>query len=387
MTRARAALHYLAVTWLNTTILFLLIAAVLGVRYARIDARRRAAAEWHYNRLALHSLPAERAEEVFRGYLSLSDRELFVRRPAVGFSEHPLNLPGITVVDGNPLPVRFTPPPSGGAQPARVVWIFGGSTVFGWGVPDEKTLPAALQRFLQQRIPGASIRVVNHGHVSHYSSQEVTLMEELLKAGQRADFVVFVDGLNESWHDLDFPDFAGMREPLDPPESDRPIRISDRFPPARLWRSIQRKMRHHGPPQDSNPADAPPAELRRRAADAARIYETNVKIARAVARSAGMRTLFVWQPTPFDAEPPDAADERVRQVRASWPVNGVMQPLTERARELSSGDDVLFLGGFFARRPFLDTYVDSCHYGDRASEELAATIGEAMVARWSAPLR
>lgn len=373
-------------TWLNTTILFLLFTAVLAFRYHCADSKQRAATEWHFNAGALRFVPRPKAEEVFRAFLSLSDRELYVKRPWVGFSERTVKLPGITVADAEPLAIRALQGTQGRAN-ERVVWVFGGSTTFGWGVPDDQTIPAHLQRVLQREFPGAAIRVVNHGHVSHFSSQEVLLMQELLRGGQHAAFVVFISGLSESVHDLDVPDFSGMRAPSDSAENaDRPIKFSPRFPLVRFWRSLRHRL--GGPPPFPQQTLPTAQEAQARAAAAARLFEANVRMARALAASEGMGCLFVWQPTPFDDIAADDRDPNVARIRAPWSSNPVMKPLNAVIRGTPHQDDFLDLTNFFAGRRFLDLYVDSCHYGDRAAAELAEAIGKAIAARWRpAPLR
>ncbi|MFC6999263.1 SGNH/GDSL hydrolase family protein [Rufibacter roseus] len=75
------------------------------------------------------------------------------------------------------------------------VFMFGGSTTFGYGVADSETLPSKLQKSLQQ--VNKKVRVYNFGRGFYYSEQERALFQKLLLEGAKPDVVVFVDGLNE----------------------------------------------------------------------------------------------------------------------------------------------------------------------------------------------
>ena len=78
------------------------------------------------------------------------------------------------------------------------IWVFGGSTTFGYGLPDGQTIPAQLELILRKRHPGVSLRVYNFGQAYFYSRQELALFQELLIASPAApQLAVFIDGINE----------------------------------------------------------------------------------------------------------------------------------------------------------------------------------------------
>lgn len=70
------------------------------------------------------------------------------------------------------------------------IWFFGGSTTFGYGVADNETIPANLERMI-------GTKVVNLGRGFYYSRQENFYMVNLLVAGFRPDKILFLDGINE----------------------------------------------------------------------------------------------------------------------------------------------------------------------------------------------
>jgi hypothetical protein len=74
------------------------------------------------------------------------------------------------------------------------VYVFGGSTTQGAGVPDRDTIPAWLERLAG---PGV-VRVFNYGHGYWFSRQESGLLDTLLRDGHRPDAAIFIDGLNDT---------------------------------------------------------------------------------------------------------------------------------------------------------------------------------------------
>lgn len=70
------------------------------------------------------------------------------------------------------------------------VFMFGGSTTFGYGVADDQTIASYLQEYLAAKLE-RDVRVYNFGRGSYYSTQERILYEQLLTSGfnpGRGDF-------------------------------------------------------------------------------------------------------------------------------------------------------------------------------------------------------
>lgn len=85
---------------------------------------------------------------------------------------------------------------SNGSAPRSVdalddgTWLFGGSTSFGFGVPDHQTIAA----YLEQRLGAPVLNLAVRGHGS---TMENRLFRYYLRAGHRPKRVVFLDGINE----------------------------------------------------------------------------------------------------------------------------------------------------------------------------------------------
>ena len=83
------------------------------------------------------------------------------------------------------------------------IFVFGGSTTFGYGVTDNETIPSRLQYHLSKF--NDNIAVYNFGRGFYYSTQEKILFELLISQNIDCDIAIFVDGLNEFIHLEDEP--------------------------------------------------------------------------------------------------------------------------------------------------------------------------------------
>ena len=81
---------------------------------------------------------------------------------------------------------------------AYTVFVLGGSTVWGYGVPDWATIPAYLAQELRAR-RGAPVCVVNLGELGFNSTQDLIELIRQLQAGHVPDLVIFYQGINDVW--------------------------------------------------------------------------------------------------------------------------------------------------------------------------------------------
>lgn len=89
------------------------------------------------------------------------------------------------------------------------VFVFGGSTTFGYGLPNDFTIPSYVQELLPSPKPA---RVYNWGRGFYFSSQERILSEALLVSGIVPDLAIFIDGLNEFYYADDRPRLSSRLE-------------------------------------------------------------------------------------------------------------------------------------------------------------------------------
>lgn len=364
--RVRNNLRNGAVIWLVACGLFAFYCAVTTAFYSwrqRRDDDRLLAA---MNLEALHTLPARDARAVVAQFVALGGRAL--TRPWLGYSEAPYHGRGVNIDAFEPLPIRRTPSGRGANTRPITVWLFGGSTALGYGVPDDQTIAEHLQEALRPAFHGSDIRVVNHGHLGFFSSQEAALFAWLLRSGQRADIAVFLDGYNDSLYAADTP----TGEQWVAARSSQNLIVTPRLAPVRMALAVARRGRRQThalewPPRDRN-------EIERRSAITADRLLANMNVERGVARAFGMRVLFILQPTPFDGIERSPADPAVRRVFPFFPENPIIAVANRRIKASVTQADFVDMTEEFKNDRFRDTYIDVCHYGDAASRKLAEAI-------------
>lgn len=90
--------------------------------------------------------------------------------------------------------IRHTKPPATTiASDAKTVFVFGGSAAWGFGTPDDLTIPSLLWKNL-----GPKFRVVNYAERMFTTTQNMNLLLELLSANKKPDIVIFYDGWNDT---------------------------------------------------------------------------------------------------------------------------------------------------------------------------------------------
>lgn len=94
----------------------------------------------------------------------------------------------VNVVDGHRVTYEVD-------EPDQTVWLFGGSTAYGLGQRDGHTIASDLVR--QAEADGRRIEVVNFGVSGYANVQEALVFDDRLRAGERPDVAVFLDGVND----------------------------------------------------------------------------------------------------------------------------------------------------------------------------------------------
>jgi lysophospholipase L1-like esterase len=116
-----------------------------------------------------------------------------VQAPYVGWDYPPFSSETVNVGADS---LRVTPN-SDCSSDAYKVYLFGGSTMWGYGVPDFATIPAYLQTVLDEALD-RPVCVVNYGELAFNSTQEYITLLLQLRQGSIPDFVVFYDGANDT---------------------------------------------------------------------------------------------------------------------------------------------------------------------------------------------
>jgi len=312
----------------------------------------------------------------------------YVYEPFTGFKERPFAGRYVNVDDAG---IRRTDPAAPWPPDAGAINVFliGGSTVFGYGLPDNQTLAAMLQRRLAHASERA-VRVYNFGRGHYYSTQERILFEQLLLAGQRPTLAIFVDGLNDFYHRRDEPFYAEeTRQFMEGrPEYGRFLQAwpLGRWLLARLqaWRDD----RPRGAPRaKATPPGTGPTTLDRYDDPALnRIvidrYLANKRLAEGAAAAFGVPVLFVWQPVPtyrFDLSRHLTMSAKDSPGDCGYCRSGYAY-FRERLAQAPAGADFLWCADLQEEAGDEILYVDKIHYSAVLTDRLAAAIAERLLA-------
>jgi len=379
-----------AYTVFNSVLLILLLNLIL---YMVLSARQPAKGDdplGRYGDQVLKAYPGWQEEDV-RTLLRETYRETTMEyEPFTEFRNKPARKKFVNI---DPAGFRFSKnqapwPPRPGAFN---IFVFGGSTAFGMGLPDDETIASYLQECAPANDSARFLAVYNFARTYYFSSQERVLFQQLLVGGFVPQVAVFIDGLN----DFGFPDgqprftdrfqrFMAGQEQL----GSSPL---DNVPMVRAahWLS-----RHWTKPQLQKSA----YEVNRALLESVPgRWLANKRMIELIADGFGVRTVFVWQPVPTYKY-----DLHYHILSETLPGNGhlqssnsytLMENLWHRGRlgpnvlwvadgyalmgnqraQGKLGPNVLWLADMQQNKRE-NLYVDAVHYNAAFSKEIAAQI-------------
>ena len=241
--------------------------------------------------------------------------------PFVEFRSSPSIKPTLNI---HPAGFRLVGPAQGPwpiDKSALNLFVFGGSMILGSGVADEDAIPAQLQGGLRARTGITNLNVYNFAAGSHFSSQEVTYLQNLLRSGIVPDVVVFIDGENDfyfwngetsksalfrwfiGWYgsptprqsfsieDLPLFRFAHeLRSRINTPPVTNSVKSVEAAVTAQMTSDQVYESEYHDGPDIADPV---------RIQEVIDRYLTNKKIAEGIAYAFHIEPYFVWQPSPL----------------------------------------------------------------------------------------
>ena len=262
------------------------------------------------------------------------------------------------------------------------LFFFGGSTAFGYGLPDDQTIASYLQEILSANLPGRRIFVYNFGRGYYFSTQERIVLEQLITSGHRPDLAVFLDGLNDFLLPDGYPGFADrLAAALDGSAVKERAGFLENWPVTKAAHWIRRRL--HAVDSSTGPRKVPQASSRAEdSALAKRVIErwlANKAILEAIGERVSFRLLFVWQPIPsygFDlAYHPFVGRE--------WPekyaLSMVGYPMVRDQIEAEKVANFLWLGDMQRERKEV-LYVDQLHYNAKFGRSIAQRIADRILA-------
>ena len=280
----------------------LVLVAELGARTAFFVRDRVKGFDYRVHADALASAPWR--ARYFEELLASSHAEW---RPYVAWRSRPYAGEHIHI-DERGIRRTWNPPACGSDSQLPLVWMFGGSTMWGVGARDEFTIPSDMSRALASD-RDHRVCVVNLGELGYVTSQELILLLTELRAGARPRLVIFYDGDNDAYAALQ-EGVAGI--PENEVHRRQEFNLATR-PAEMLLLSVADATRRSGLYRAAESAGdhlfhaAAAAERQRPSqseADLARAvvaaYASNVRVVEILAEAYHFDALFYWQPLVFD---------------------------------------------------------------------------------------
>ncbi len=259
---------------------------------------------------------------------------------------------------------------------AKKVFVFGGSTIWGTGSPDEMTIPSYLQQSL-----GNHFDVYNFGETGFVAAQELNLLLKLLADGQIPDVVIFYDGNNDG--------YAGAYSPAvprDPQNLRQRSKTNGAGPFATFLLSLYQNSYYKNFVGWLKGGDEPlwdqlvkgrEVELSQRVLD---YYQAHIRQVKALGREYGFKSFFFWQPHLLNSER-KAHSYEASFIRDASPVfvESQHQVYLQARRRLSGQEnaDIFFLGDILNEAD-IPAYLDWSHTGPQANALIAREMYERM---------
>ena len=242
-----------------------------------------------YGTRVFRAYPGWRAEDIKSLLKEMWGRVLPLEyQPFTQFKERPfrgkfLNIdPAGFRLSKNQAP--WPPPPE-----AINVFMFGGSTTFGYGLPDDETIPSYFEECAKSS-SSSPIAVYNFGQGAYFSSQELVLFQNLLRAGFVPQVAIFVDGLNDFTFIEGEPAFTSRLRRFMAGESRGSA--FDSVPMVQAARRLEKRWTEQKHAGNNDFADRAPLQ------GVIDRWLANKKMIEAIAARYGVRTIFVVQPVP-----------------------------------------------------------------------------------------
>ena len=304
------------------------------------------------------------ASEILRDFHRLKEQG-FSYQPWVQFSEGEFSSKHLNIsVDRWGNPVRKMSSLCKDEQSCFRIFVFGGSTTFGYHVADQQTWPNYLQENLNRYFSKSGIEVTNYGRGIYYPSQQLALLIDLLRHGDRPNLVIFFDGVNLGSKD-DTPRFTKKTNKLFQFAQGRenpPLTQLSAFRKIPLVKLISKLSNEQNPSLQSDSSIKDPQIIKR-------IFETNWDIASKLGEQYNFQFLVVLQPDAIYnyqqyRDPLPATYQQSRKVREE--LHKILDTKGEK---------------FIDLRELFSTYnqqkkaiLDDCHYTPEFNKFIATTL-------------
>ena len=273
---------------------------------------------------------------------------------------------------------RTINPPSGPCEKRTSVWMFGGSTLYGTGVPDWATLPSYLSHELNNGMRSC-VSVTNLGVEGYVTNQELILLIEQLKAGRHPDVVIFYDGVNDAYAGAISPGIPSAHMTFEAIKARVEGSIASRLDFLRDAYSLRLARIAVGSLRRAGSAAPSVAGSRAKAVAVLDNYEANLRIARALGEAYNFKVYCFWQPAVvFGRKPLVPFEQKLGNFDGTRTFRVLAAVYQEAESRASSTRSFVFLGSTFdsVKEPL---YIDRwMHLSPLGNELIAQAIAERM---------
>ncbi len=240
------------------------------------------------------------------------------------------------------------------AQPIKI-FFFGGSTMYGYNLTDQETIPSAFVRLYKEKFPtGRSIQVANYGIPYYYSYSELMLFTYLINIGEMPDIIIFLDGLNDV-----FQSRASVeRLPLN--YYHNKAGSSQNLTLKQIRKSLDSSYSLYQVPKGVSTVSYSNLILKN--------YSDNILQIQKLAAINGIKPFFFVQPTPFYNYPNRKNDRICNQDTIE--LFGIWYPQVQKVAEQAG---IFYLGNMLEEEkgsPFIDRF----HYSPMMTKKIADSI-------------
>jgi hypothetical protein len=269
-----------------------------------------------------------------------------------------------------------------------IIFVFGGSSTFGYGVPDDDTVVSVLSRILRRDPRFHDAQIYNFGRAFYWSTQEYFLLSTMMHSGPKPSMAIFIDGLNEFYYSRQRPVYADQMHKALEREIALTQTLTGRLSVLRhdtqqllswlpMFRLAAAAQRAWAKPQQV--ARFRPYDREGVRASIANYFINKAMIER-IAELNHIETWFVWQPIPSYQYPAHLHSEF--EARFGFDDHSQSFYGYPQMRELmeSRKDNDLIWCADVQKDATSPLYVDLVHYNRQGAELLANCIGGAILA-------
>jgi len=188
------------------------------------------------------------------------------------------------------------------------IWMFGGSTVWGAGVPDWLTIPSLLGQQYEQ--VGRKVCIRNYGEKAWVNTQElIKLILELKRGERKPDLVIFYDGPADVYETYQ-SGLPGLHQNFDEMKhlyEGQAAEGRGNFQYLLKTNAARLFLEHRLSQQMGKRALAKDADAL--AQQAVRCYVENLRVVEVLARAYGFKYAVFWEPTIYSGKKPLTPDE------------------------------------------------------------------------------